>query len=118
MKIAGKTLEEWTELARHDDCLDRLVPSDLRLLIGQIPAKRVKAELYTTGEGDRYTLPSSKVDDAKLLEARLQNMLEAGDDGSDEWYELEDKLAKLLRLHGIAIGSGVLRFENPVYSSS
>lgn len=34
--IAGKTLGEWREFARRDDCLDRMVPSDLRQLIGAI----------------------------------------------------------------------------------
>ena len=34
--IAGKTLDEWREFARRDDCLDRMVPSDLRQLISAI----------------------------------------------------------------------------------
>lgn len=34
--IAGKTLEQWREFARRDDCLDRMVPSDLRQLIAAI----------------------------------------------------------------------------------
>lgn len=34
--IAGRTLDEWTEYARRDDCLDGMVPSQLRQLIGQI----------------------------------------------------------------------------------
>ena len=28
-------LDAWTELARRDDCFERLVPSDLRELIGK-----------------------------------------------------------------------------------
>mgnify|MGYP000610344228 CR=1 FL=1 len=35
--IAGKSLDEWREFARRDDCLDQMVPSDLRQLIGAIP---------------------------------------------------------------------------------
>jgi hypothetical protein len=35
--VAGKTLAEWREFARRDDCLERMVPSDLRQLIGKIP---------------------------------------------------------------------------------
>ncbi|MEM9764156.1 MAG: hypothetical protein AAF968_16885 [Pseudomonadota bacterium] len=35
--IAGKSLDEWREFARRDDCLGRMVPSDLRQLIGAIP---------------------------------------------------------------------------------
>ena len=35
--IAGRTLDQWREFARRDDCLDRMVPSDLRQLIGAIP---------------------------------------------------------------------------------
>lgn len=34
--IAGRTLEEWKEFAKRDDCLDLMVPSDLRQLIGCI----------------------------------------------------------------------------------
>ena len=32
MTDSGKrmTLDEWTEFARRDDCLDKMVPSDLR----------------------------------------------------------------------------------------
>ncbi len=36
-KIAGRTLPEWIEFARHDDCFNLMVPSELRQLIGQIP---------------------------------------------------------------------------------
>lgn len=35
--IAGRTLAEWAVFARRDDCLERMVPSDLRQLIGAIP---------------------------------------------------------------------------------
>jgi len=35
--IAGRTLQEWIEFARRDDCLERMVPSDLRELIGSLP---------------------------------------------------------------------------------
>jgi hypothetical protein len=35
-KIAGRTLLEWQEFAKCDDCLDQMVPSDLRQLIGAI----------------------------------------------------------------------------------
>jgi hypothetical protein len=31
--IAGRTLEEWTDFARTDRCLDQMVPSDLRMLV-------------------------------------------------------------------------------------
>lgn len=34
--IAGKSIEEWREFARRDDCLERMVPSDLRQLIGAL----------------------------------------------------------------------------------
>lgn len=34
--IAGKTLDQWKEFARRDDCLDQMVPSDLRQLLGEI----------------------------------------------------------------------------------
>jgi len=32
-KVAGRTLSEWAELARRDDCFDQMVPSDLRVLL-------------------------------------------------------------------------------------
>jgi hypothetical protein len=35
-RIAGRTLKEWREFARRDDCLDQMVPSDLRLLVGEL----------------------------------------------------------------------------------
>lgn len=31
--IAGRTLMEWAELARRDDCFERMVPSDLRMIV-------------------------------------------------------------------------------------
>ncbi len=35
-KISGKTLREWKEYARRDDCLDKMVPSELRQLLSKI----------------------------------------------------------------------------------
>jgi len=35
--IAGRTLAEWREFARRDDCFSSMVPSDLRELIAAIP---------------------------------------------------------------------------------
>ena len=35
-KIAGKTLSQWADFARQDDCLDKMVPSDLRILLQHI----------------------------------------------------------------------------------
>lgn len=34
--IAGRSLDQWREFAKRDDCLDHMVPSDLRLLISAI----------------------------------------------------------------------------------
>ena len=31
-----KTLDEWRVFARRDDCLDRMVPSDLRVILSNI----------------------------------------------------------------------------------
>lgn len=36
VNIAGKTLGEWRVFARRDDCLERMVPSDLRQIIGAL----------------------------------------------------------------------------------
>ena len=35
--IAGRSLDDWREFAKRDDCLDRMVPSDLRQILGAIP---------------------------------------------------------------------------------
>lgn len=35
--VAGRSLDEWRDFARRDDCLDQMVPSDLRQLIAAIP---------------------------------------------------------------------------------
>lgn len=32
-KIAGKTLSQWADLARQDDCLEHMTPSDLRAIL-------------------------------------------------------------------------------------
>lgn len=34
--IAGRTIAEWREFAKRDDCLDQMVPSDLRAILGAI----------------------------------------------------------------------------------
>jgi len=52
MNIAGKTLEEWTELARRDDCFDKMVPSDLRVILGRI--SDLESALKDSHFGDRF----------------------------------------------------------------
>ena len=44
-RIAGKTLEEWQEFARRDDCLDKMVPSDLRQLVAEAVTANLQREL-------------------------------------------------------------------------
>lgn len=34
--IAGRPLIEWLELSTKDDCLEKMVPSDLRALVNRI----------------------------------------------------------------------------------
>lgn len=34
--VAGRTVAEWREFAKRDDCLDQMVPSDLRAILGAI----------------------------------------------------------------------------------
>ena len=36
MQVAGKSTAEWIKYARKDDCLDAMVPSDLRLLVTKL----------------------------------------------------------------------------------
>ena len=35
--IAGKTLDQWRELASRDDCLEWMNPSELQQLVAAIP---------------------------------------------------------------------------------
>jgi len=34
--VAGRTIAEWREFAKRDDCLDQMVPSDLRAILSAI----------------------------------------------------------------------------------
>lgn len=52
--IAGRTLHEWVLFARRDDCLERMVPSDLRQLIGAISSP--VSEKFEC-QGRKQTLP-------------------------------------------------------------
>lgn len=45
-KIGTMTLQEWKTFARTDNCLDRMVPSDLRILLGMIPDPAEPVPLY------------------------------------------------------------------------
>ncbi len=40
MSISTDTFRDWLELSRRDDCLDKLVPSDIRLMLGEITRQR------------------------------------------------------------------------------
>ena len=47
LTFAGKSIAEWREFARRDDCLDQMVPSDLRQIIGTVESEfdaRVRAD--------------------------------------------------------------------------
>jgi hypothetical protein len=108
--IAGRTLEEWAEFARTDTCLDRMVPSDLRMLVAshrdatatinmlQIPqilltdvtvteADRNAAEAAAIAEASRYS-PEAV---AKMLEGVVipddepRQIVCTGEAGSDKW---------------------------------
>lgn len=35
-KILGRSLEEWQDFAKQDDCLEKMVPSDLRMILQAI----------------------------------------------------------------------------------
>ena len=43
MTIREDTLNDWSELSKRDDCMNRLVPSDIRLMLGEID--RLRAEI-------------------------------------------------------------------------
>lgn len=50
MNIAGKSLQEWQEFARRDDCLERMVPSDLRQVVGEVERLRAEVQAYKDKE--------------------------------------------------------------------
>jgi hypothetical protein len=35
-EVAGRTIDQWREFARRDDCLDQMVPSDLRAIVNAL----------------------------------------------------------------------------------
>lgn len=69
--IAGRTLDEWRTHARRDDCLERMVPSDLRQLIGRIPSFDCAARKSTSPEPVDCDWPVCGCDPAadKVIEA-------------------------------------------------
>jgi len=54
LKIGDKTLAEWREFARRDDCLDRMVPSDLRLILMAIEEEREACAVMAGFWSDHY----------------------------------------------------------------
>jgi hypothetical protein len=75
--IAGRTLDEWVVFARRDDCLDRMVPSDLRQLIGQIPTFTCAARKQSLPEPADCNWPSCGCDPMadKVIEALRESGL-------------------------------------------
>ena len=58
LTFAGKTIDEWREFARRDDCLDQMVPSDLRQIIGTVEGEfdaRVRADMAYRAKDDAMT---------------------------------------------------------------
>lgn len=43
--IAGQSLKSWQEFARRDDCLEYMVPSDLRQVIGALTALQAERDV-------------------------------------------------------------------------
>lgn len=64
--IAGRSLEEWRIFARRDDCLDRMVPSDLRQLIGLIPSFECAVRKQTLPEPAECDWPFCNCDPAAV----------------------------------------------------
>ncbi len=54
LKIGDKTLAEWREFARRDDCLERMVPSDLRLILMAIEEEREACAALAQFWGTHY----------------------------------------------------------------
>ncbi|UQS95266.1 hypothetical protein Pam5_50 [Pseudanabaena phage Pam5] len=71
--IAGRTILEWAQLARRDDCFERMVPSDLRQLVGLV----------------------SDLIDAASMQMAAHDALE-GRVGYAKWQAMEDAAIKAL----------------------
>src|ERR1700733_5890956 len=64
--ISSEQLQEWIKVSRRDDCFDRLVPSDVRLMLGEI------GRLWSS---EAMTIPFAIDDNSqtgKELQARMQ----------------------------------------------
>ena len=98
MKIAGRTLKEWKEFARRDDCLDRMVPSDLREILGKIPDTANPAFIPTAL--DRFEraclayerLCNMKRDDEKTRQIRKDALKEYGVARAELFYSMNAPL--------------------------
>jgi hypothetical protein len=64
--VAGKTLAEWEEFSRRDDCLDRMVPSDLRLLVREA----ISQEEYAKGREKGLQQAAELCDTTKYYDFR------------------------------------------------
>jgi hypothetical protein len=73
MIVAGRSIEEWQEFARRDDCLDRMVPSDLRQIVAQVNRLRAcLTDCLATAEQNADGLSGPQVG---LFIGRLRNDL-------------------------------------------
>jgi SMC interacting uncharacterized protein involved in chromosome segregation len=102
--IAGKTLEEWTEFARKDYCLDRMVPSDLRQLVGEID----RLNKWADGFSD------AQLKERQLCEARIQEMQREVDQlraGRDAFQLFMAQL--IVRENGASLNGNITIREQP-----
>ena len=53
-QVAGRTLAEWREFAREEDCLSDMYPEELRALLALIP---VRGSFWTDEEGEEWEEP-------------------------------------------------------------
>lgn len=95
IKGTGKTLEEWQEFARKDNCLNYMVPSELRSILGALARSK-----YETIEG--IALHFDNAAQAKYDE-RAQKGLSIFQEQSDklerEGNDLDD-VAETIRTYG------------------
>ena len=71
--ISSEQLQEWIKVSRRDDCFDRLVPSDVRLMLGEID--RLREGIGRLGSSEAMTIPFAIDDNSqtgKELQARMQ----------------------------------------------
>ncbi|HHK9462859.1 TPA: hypothetical protein ACQZGC_003180 [Pseudomonas aeruginosa] len=102
------------EFARRDDCLERMVPSDLRLLISERDKAEAEAQALRDERDSQQRVAIKAMEELAALRARVvvapeRKLLNAGVPGLNRnsgWNACLDELA---RLNGLTVSEGMLR---------